>query len=92
MKHFVHWNPKVLGLNWADKFQDIWGIFGQKISTHFGTVSKGLINQPLYLQKNKPLYPNPNFYLGLGFEFEPQRNRVSIVRGINHVVYWDDDN
>ena len=25
--------------NWADKFWGIWGIFGQTISTHFGTVS-----------------------------------------------------
>ena len=25
--------------NWTDKFLDIWGIFGQTISTHFGTVS-----------------------------------------------------
>ena len=24
---------------WADKFWGIWGIFGQTISTHFGTVS-----------------------------------------------------
>jgi hypothetical protein len=24
---------------WADKFLGIWGIFGQFISTHFGTVS-----------------------------------------------------
>ena len=27
--------------NWADKFWGIWRIFGQFISTHFGTVSKG---------------------------------------------------
>ena len=25
--------------NWADKFWDIWGIFGRTISTYFGTVS-----------------------------------------------------
>ena len=31
------------------------------------------INQPLFLQKYKPLYPN--IYLGLGFEFGPQRIR-----------------
>jgi hypothetical protein len=24
--------------NWAEKFWDIWGIFGRFISTHFGTV------------------------------------------------------
>ena len=28
-------------------------------------------NQPLFLQKTKPLYPN--IYLGIGFEFGPQR-------------------
>ena len=34
------------------------------------------INQPLFLQKTKSLYPHPQIYLGLGFEFEfgPQRN------------------
>ena len=59
--------------NWADKFWGIWGIFGQTISTHFGTVSHFSIFsiiQPLFLQKTKPLY------LGLGFEFEPQRIMV----------------
>jgi len=25
--------------NWANKFWGIWGIFGQTISTHFGTVN-----------------------------------------------------
>ena len=49
---------------WADKF---WGIFGQTISTHLGTVrplSIFFIIQPLFLQR-----------LGLEFEleFEPQR-------------------
>ena len=39
---------------WADRFGGIWGIFGQFISTHFGTVSPlsmFFINQPLFLQK-----------------------------------------
>jgi hypothetical protein len=39
---------------WADKFWNIWGVFGQFISIHFGTVSPlsiFLINQPLFLQK-----------------------------------------
>ena len=31
------------------------------------------INQPLFLQKTKPLYPNPKYVLG--FEFGPQRIR-----------------
>ena len=43
---------------WADKF---WGISGQFIITHFGTVyplSMFFIIQPLFLQKTKPLYPH----------------------------------
>ena len=55
---FFHRNPKPLGLgNLADKFG---GIFGQFISTHFGTLSPFSmfsINQPLFLQKTKPSYP-----------------------------------
>jgi hypothetical protein len=50
--------------NWADKFWGIWGIFGQFISNHFGTVSPLTmfsINQPLFLQttRTKPLYAHP---------------------------------
>ena len=44
----------------ANKFLGLWGIFGQFISTHFGTVSPLNMfsnNQPLILQKTKPLYP-----------------------------------
>ena len=51
---------------WADKFWSIWGIFGWLISTHFGTVSPlsmFSINQPLFLQKTKPLYPNPSIFI-----------------------------
>ena len=47
--------------NWVDKFWGIWGIFGQTISTHFGTVSPlsiFSIIQPLFLQKSKALYSN----------------------------------
>jgi hypothetical protein len=54
---------------WADKFWGIWSIFRQFISTHFGTVSSWSmfsINQLLFLQKTKPLYP---------FEFWLQRIR-----------------
>ena len=50
---------------WADKF---WGIFEQFISTQFGTVSPlsmFSINQPLFLQKTKPLYPNPKCLFGI---------------------------
>ena len=53
--------------NWADKFRCIWVIFGQTISTHFGTVSPCH-----YFYKKLSLYIHiPNIYLGLGFEFGP---------------------
>jgi hypothetical protein len=54
---------------WADTFWVIWGIFGQFISTHFGTVSplsRFFINQSLFLQKAKPLYSNPKYVFGIG--------------------------
>jgi hypothetical protein len=50
--------------------------FLQFISTHFGTVSPlsmFSINQPLFLLKTKPYIQIPNIYLGLRFEFGPQR-------------------
>ena len=57
--------------NWADKFWGLWGIFGQTISTHFGTVivsplSMFSIIQPLFLQKTKSLYPHPKYLFGIG--------------------------
>ena len=54
---------------WADKFWGIWGIFCQFITTHFVTVCPLCmfsINQPLFLQKTKPLYPNPKYIFGIG--------------------------
>ena len=45
--------------NWAENFGGIWGIFDQFISTHIGTVcplSMSSTNQPLFLQKTKPLF------------------------------------
>ena len=48
---------------WADNLGRL-GIFDQFISTHFGTVSPlsmFFINQPLFLQKTKPLYLYPKF-------------------------------
>ena len=63
----------------ADKFWGIWGIFGQFINTHFGTVSPlsmffmFSINQPLFLQKSKPLYLNPKYLFG------PQRIRDLVI-------------
>jgi hypothetical protein len=55
--------------NWANKFWGIWGIFGQTISTHFGTVSPlsmFFIIQPLFLKKTKPLYPRTKYLFGIG--------------------------
>ena len=71
MKHFFIKIPNFWAWQtiWADKFWGIWGIFGQFISTHFGTVgplSMFSINQPLFLQKTKPLYPNPKYLFGIG--------------------------
>ena len=76
--------------NLADKFWSIWGILGQTISTHFGTVSPlsmFSIIPPVFLQKLSLYIHIPNIYLGLGFEFEfgPQRIRdlvPSCVRGL----------
>jgi hypothetical protein len=54
---------------WADKLWGIWGIFGQIISTHFGKVSPlSMFSniQPLFLQKTKPLYPQPKYLFGIG--------------------------
>ena len=59
--------------DWADKFWGIWVIFGQTISTHLGTVSSlsmFSIIQPSFIQKLSQIS-----YLGLGFEFGPQRIR-----------------
>ena len=55
---------------WADKFWDIWGIFGQFISIHFGTVSTlsmfFIKSTIIFTKKPKPLYLNPEIFLGLG--------------------------
>ena len=54
--------------NWAEKFGGVCGIFGHFISTHFCTVSPFFmfsINQQLFLQKTKPLYPNPKYLFGI---------------------------
>ena len=70
---FFHRSPIFLGFgqtNYADKFWGIWGTyFGPFISTQFGTVSPldmFFINQPLFLQKTRPLDPNPKYLLGIG--------------------------
>ena len=62
--------------NWADKFWSIWGILSQTTYQHtVSSLSMFSIIQPLFVQKTKSLYiPHPK-YLGLGFEFGPQRIR-----------------
>ena len=60
---------------WADKLGKV------------SPLSMFSIIQPLFLQKTKPLFPYPKYFLGLGFEFGPQRIRdlafVSVVRVTN---------
>ena len=64
---FFFLKSQIFGLGqtiWADKF---WGIFGQFISTYFGTLiplSMFSINQPLFLQKTKPLHPHTKYLFG----------------------------
>ena len=50
--------------NWADKF----GAFSAEYQQYFW-YSESLYMFFIILQKTKPLYPHPNIYLGLGFEF-----------------------
>ena len=64
--------------NWADKFWGIWGIFGQVISTDL----LQWVPCPYFLLFNHYFYKKlslyihiSNMYLGLGFEFGPQRIR-----------------
>ena len=60
-----YWNPELLGLGRQIKQinSGTFGvhIFGQIISTHFGTVSMFSIIRPLFLKKTKPLYPHPRY-------------------------------
>jgi hypothetical protein len=66
-----HRNPKLLGRQFGQIHFGTFGVFSTDLSAlgHFGTVSPLFmfsINQPLFLQKPKPLYPNPNFFFGIG--------------------------
>ena len=70
---------------WADKlgpkFGGILGIFGQFISTHFGTVSPlsmFSINHPLFLQKTQPLYPNLKYLFGMYSDLNLGRTELGI--------------
>ena len=74
---------------WAVKFWGIWGIFGRFINTHFGTVSPlsmFSINQPLFLQKTKPSYPNPKYIFIWDWDLN-LGHRVSVVR-VGDATSW----
>ena len=62
---FFHWNFWA----WPDKLgRYILGHFRQIYQHPFGTgspLSKVFINQPLFLQKNEPIYPDPNYLFGI---------------------------
>ena len=72
---------------WVDKFWGFWNIFIKIFSTHFGTVSPlsmFSINQTLFLQETKPLYPNSKNLFGIGIWIWTTKNpgfshRVSLV-------------
>ena len=61
---------------------------------HYGTVSPMSmfsINQPLFLQNTKPLYPNPKYLFGIGIWNWAAKNyrfshRVSVVHGLKQTV------
>ena len=53
------------------------------------------INQPLFLQKTKPLYPYPKYILGIGISFvdspwirEPCRINLGLCHQVRYVEYW----
>ena len=69
MKPFFIEMQNFWAFDWADKFWGNWGIFGQTIGTHFGTMcplSRFSVIQPLFLQKTKPLYTHPKYLFGIG--------------------------
>ena len=54
---------------WADNLGRILGYFWPIYQRHFGIVSPlsmFSINQPLFLEETKPLYPNPKYLFGIG--------------------------
>ena len=49
------------------------------------------INQLLFLQKTKPLYPNPEYLFGIGIWTEKNKgfsHRVSVVRAYSSTLHW----
>ena len=70
---FFFENSKLLGLG-RQIGPNVFGAFGVfSIELCISPLSMFFIIQPLCLQKTKPLFPLPNIYLGLGFEFGQQR-------------------
>ena len=55
---FFHWNPELLGLGIQIEqiFWGLLGIFGQTISTHFGTCPCFPLFNHYFLQKTKPSF------------------------------------
>ena len=74
---FFHWNPELLGLGRQirQKILGYLGYFRPNVSGPILVQWVLSIIQPLFLQKTKPLYPHPKYFLGLGFEFGRQRIR-----------------
>ena len=87
---FFHQSPKLLSLGRKFGKINFWA-FGLFLADLSATIlSMFSINQQLFLQKTKPLYPNPKYLFGIGigigiliwaamnYGFS---HRVSIVRG-----------
>ena len=73
---------------WADKFWGIWGIFGQNISLHFGTVSLVCVfhYSTSISIKTEHLHPHPKYSFGTWVWICTSNNKgfslsVSVVRG-----------
>ena len=71
-------NPKLLGRQIGPNYQSL-------VHVHF--------NQPLFLQKTKPIYPNPKYLFGIGIwiwiwaaKNQGFSHRVSVVRVVNNSV------
>ena len=77
---FFHWTQNFWA--WADKLgrqigqvnSGAFGVFSAKLSV-VSPLSMFLIIQPLFLQKLRLYIHIPNIYLGLGFDFGPQKIR-----------------
>ena len=67
------------------------GVLSNNLSApgHFGSLSMFSINQSLFPQRNKPLYPNLKYLFGIGIWIWASKNqgfshRVSVVHGCTH--------